>query len=117
MTTLCGIKNCDSVKKARKWLQQHNIDYRFYDFRSEGVTQEKLRQWSKTVGWETLLNRRGTSWRQLPEEVRDGVGEASALALMLENPTLIKRPVLELDNGAVHIGFKAEHYSALFPSK
>ena len=115
MVTLCGIKNCDSVKKARKWLEANSVDYHFHDFRADGLEQEKLQQWNQTVGWETLLNKRGTSWRQLSQEVKDNVDEASAIALMLENPTLIKRPVLELDEGSVHVGFKAEEYEKLFP--
>jgi arsenate reductase len=114
MNTLSGIKNCDSIKKARKWLEAQNVDYQFHDFRSDGLEQQKLQQWNKVVGWEILLNRRGTSWRQLPQPVKDNIDESSALALMLENPTLIKRPVLELDNGSVHVGFKAEEYSRLF---
>ena len=114
MTTLCGIKNCDTVKKARNWLETQHIDYRFHDFRAEALAPATLQQWNRAVGWETLLNHRGTSWRQLPPEVRESIDEASALALMLENPTLIKRPVLVLDDGAVHVGFKAEHYAKLF---
>ena len=113
MVTLCGIKNCDSVKKARKWLEANGTNYQFHDFRADDLGQEKLQQWNQAVGWETLLNKRGTSWRQLPQEIKDSVDEASALALMLENPTLIKRPVLELDNGSVHVGFKAEEYAEL----
>jgi arsenate reductase len=114
MITLSGIRNCDTVKKARKWLETRDIDYRFHDFRTEGLEPDKLRQWIKAVGWETMVNRRGTSWRQLPQEVKESIDESSALALMLNNPTLIKRPVLELDNGTVYVGFKAEEYAALF---
>ena len=115
MVTLCGIKNCDSVKKARKWLEANGTDYHFHDFRSDGLDQSKLQQWNQAVGWETLLNKRGTSWRQLPQEVKGNVDEASALTLMLDNPTLIKRPVLELDDGSVRVGFKAEEYIKIFP--
>jgi arsenate reductase len=114
VATLFGIKNCDSVKKARKWLEAHDVAYRFHDFRSEGLEPGKLQQWSRAVGWEILLNRRGTSWRQLPPEVREAVDEASAIDLMLKNPTLIKRPVLELDDGALHVGFSADNYEKLF---
>ena len=114
MVTLCGIKNCDSVKKARKWLEANSVDYRFHDFRAEGLELAKLEQWNRAVGWETLLNKRGTSWRQLPQEVKESIDEASALALMLDNPTLIKRPVLELDEGTVQVGYKAEEYAKLF---
>jgi arsenate reductase len=113
MTTLSGIKNCDSVKKARHWLEAHQIEYRFHDFRTEGLAAERLQQWNGTVGWEALLNRRGTSWRQLPQAVRDAIDEPSALTLMLENPTLIKRPVLELNDGTVHVSFKADDYARL----
>lgn len=114
MLTLCGIKNCDSVKKARKWLEANAIDYHFHDFRAGGLEQERLQQWNQAVGWETLLNKRGTSWRQLPQEIKESVDEASALTLMLENPTLIKRPVLELGDGRLQIGFKDEEYVKLF---
>lgn len=110
MLTLAGIKNCDTVKKARKWLDANGIDYRFHDFRADGLAQETLQRWQRAVGWETLLNRRGTSWRQLPQPIRDSIEETSALQLMLENPTLIKRPVLELDNGSVFVGFSEEIY-------
>ncbi len=114
MITLSGIKNCDTVKKARKWLDTNGINYHFHDFRSEGLERKKLQQWSWAVGWETLLNRRGTTWRQLPQEVKDTIDETSALSLMLDNPTLIKRPVLELDDGSVHVGFKADEYARYF---
>jgi arsenate reductase len=114
VTALFGIKNCDSVKKARKWLETHNVAYRFHNFRSDGLEPGKLQQWNTTVGWESLLNRRGTSWRQLPPEVREAIDEASAMALMLKNPTLIKRPVLELDDGELHVGFSADDYEKHF---
>ncbi|MCW8917668.1 MAG: ArsC family reductase [Gammaproteobacteria bacterium] len=113
MLTLFGIKNCDSVKKARHWLEEHQIEYRFHDFRTEGLTAERLQQWNGAVGWEALLNRRGTSWRQLPQEVKEAIDEPSALAMILENPTLIKRPVLELNDGTVHVNFKADDYARL----
>lgn len=112
--TLCGIKNCDSVKKARKWLEANGIAYQFQDLRSDGLTKQQLLRWNASQGWETLLNRRGTSWRLLPQTVRDGIDEESALAVMLENPTLIKRPVLELQDGSIHIGFNEEEYRKMF---
>jgi arsenate reductase len=111
MITLYGIKNCDSVKRARHWLDARQIAYRFYDLRTGGITANTLQQWSRAVGWETLLNRRGTSWRQLPQAVRESVDEPAALALMRENPTLIKRPVLELEDGSLHVGFTADDYA------
>ena len=113
MTILYGIKNCDTVKKARKWLDTAGIDYRFHDFRTDGLQQEQLAAWNKAVGWETLLNRRGTTWRQLPEDVKQGIDESSALDLMMEQPTLIKRPVLE-HGGEFLVGFKEADYKALF---
>lgn len=113
MTILYGIKNCDTVKKARKWLDTAGIDYRFHDFRADGLQREQLAAWNKAVGWETLLNRRGTTWRQLPEDVKQGIDESSALDLMMEQPTLIKRPVLE-HGGEFLVGFKEADYKALF---
>ena len=113
MTTLYGIKNCDTVKKARKWLEAAGIEYRFHDFRADGLEREQLDAWNRTVGWETLLNRRGTTWRQLPEAVKAGIDEARALDLMMEQPTLIKRPVLE-HGGEIRVGFKEADYKALF---
>lgn len=114
MTTLFGIKNCDAVRKARKWLEANGVSYRFHDFRADGLTDERLQRWSKLAGWEVLLNRRGTSWRQLPAQTRDNIEEASALALMLENPTLIKRPVLELDDETILVGFTESEYQNRF---
>ncbi len=113
MITLYGIKNCDTVKKARKWLEVRGIEFRFHDFRTDGLEPANLDRWLMAVGWETLLNRRGTTWRQLDAAVREGINAGSARTLMLDKPTLIKRPVLELD-GAVHVGFDAAHWAALF---
>lgn len=113
MTVLYGIKNCDTVKKARKWLETAGIDYRFHDFRAEGLERKQLAAWSLAVGWEALLNRRSTTWRQLPEEVKRGIDENSALDLMMEQPTLIKRPVLK-HGEEIRIGFKEADYMALF---
>ena len=111
--TLYGIKNCDTVKKARRWLDANGVDYAFHDFRIDGLDALQLRQWAAAVGWDTLLNRRGTTWRQLPETERAQVDEHKALALMLAQPTLIKRPVLVVDD-AVHVGFTDSGYQALF---
>lgn len=113
MTVLYGIRNCDSVKKARKWLDAAGIDYRFHDVRADGLTKEKLAVWERVVGWEILLNRRGTTWRQLPEPVKSGIDKNSALELMAEHPTLIKRPVLELGE-EIRVGFKEVDYKMLF---
>ncbi len=110
---LHGIKNCDTVKKARRWLEANNVDYRFHDLRADGLDEEMLRKWLGQVAWERLLNTRGTTWRKLPDNQRRGLDESEALALMLAHPTLIKRPVLTIKDKC-HIGFKADDYAALF---
>jgi len=112
-TTLYGIKSCDTVRKARHWLDQQGITYTFHDFRIDGLSPDLLNQWNRSTDWETLLNRRGTSWRQLPDKVREKVNEKLALELMLDNPTLIKRPVLT-HNRKTYIGFSADTYKAIF---
>ena len=113
MTVLYGIKNCDTVKKARRWLTEHGVAYRFHDFRADGLDEEQLARWVKQLGWETVLNRRGTTWRSLSEPQRDKVVDAdSASAVMLAQPALIKRPVLE-NGGALHIGFSEADYTTL----
>ncbi len=113
MTTLYGIPNCDTVRKARKWLTAHEVDYQFHDFRKDGLTVKQLRHWASVVGWETLLNRRGQTWRKLPDKAKTNLTEASALNLMQAEPTLIKRPVLEIKS-QVHVGFKQTDYQNLF---
>lgn len=113
MAILYGIANCDTVRKARKWLTSHDIDYRFHDFRKDGLTTRQLEHWATVVGWETLLNRRGQTWRKLPDKAKADLNAASALKLMQAEPTLIKRPVLEVQS-RVHVGFKDADYQALF---
>jgi arsenate reductase len=113
MTTLYGIKNCDTVKKARRWLDAAGVDYRFHDLRADGLQREMLERWNCALGWELLLNRRGTTWRKLPEAVQAGINEARALDLMEEQPTLIKRPVLEHREKCM-VGFSEADYAALF---
>jgi len=113
MTILYGIKNCDTVKKARRWLDEHGVAYRFHDFRADGVDAKHLRRWTRQLGWQIVLNRRGTTWRGLPETQRDKIGDAaSAVSAMLAHPALIKRPVLEIDD-EVHVGFDAADYTSL----
>ncbi|WP_018864032.1 ArsC family reductase [Thioalkalivibrio sp. ARh3] len=92
---LYGIANCDTVRKARRALDAAGVDVRFVDFRKDGLEEAQLRRWVEAVGWETLVNRRGTTWRQLPEETREAIDQERAIALMLEHPALIKRPVIE----------------------
>lgn len=114
---LYGIPNCDTVKKARAWLAGNGIALPFHDFKKQGVSKELLEPWLKQVGWEKLVNRQGTTWRQLPEEARAAISdETSALCLMLEKPSVIKRPVLEKD-GQIILGFDEAVYQFLFESK
>jgi arsenate reductase (glutaredoxin) len=113
MTTLVGIKNCDSVKKARKWLEANAINYTFHDLREQGVERASLEQWLDAVGLELLLNRRSTTWKQLSEAERSDVDRDKALTLMLANPTLIKRPVL-IAGKVIHVGFKNTEYKSIF---
>jgi len=112
MIKMYGIPNCDTIKKARKWLEANGLDYEFHDYRKQGVPEKNLKKWVKQAGWETLLNRRGTTWRKLPEDVRENIDEASAITVMMNNPSAIKRPVLEKDN-ILLIGFKQEEYDKL----
>jgi len=107
--TIYGIKNCDTMKKARVWLDSHGVGYSFHDYKSEGIAKDKLKDWSDAVGWETLLNRAGTTFRKLPDSDKEGLNERKALALMLAQPSMIKRPVLEF-GGRLLVGFKPETY-------
>ena len=109
-TTIYGIKNCDTMKKARAWLDGHGVKYEFHDYKAAGAPKEKLKAWSDEVGWETLLNRAGTTFKKLPEADKEGLNERKALALMLDQPSMIKRPVLEV-GGKLLIGFKPEIYA------
>jgi arsenate reductase (glutaredoxin) len=108
--TIYGIKNCDTMKKARAWLERHGVAYGFHDYKTEGIANEKLKQWSDELGWETLLNRAGTTFRKLPDSDKQGLNERKALALMLAQPSMIKRPVLDL-GGKLLVGFKPEIYA------
>ena len=111
--TIYGIKNCDTMKKARAWLDGHGVAYDFHDYRAEGVAKDKLKQWSDELGWETLLNRAGTTFRKLPEADKEGLNEKKALALMLAQPSMIKRPVIE-KGARLLVGFKPEEYIKAF---
>jgi len=112
MTILYGIKNCDSVKKARLWLDNHEVTYQFHDFRVDGLSPEQLADFIEKAGWENLLNKRSTSWRQLDDEQKTNLNVSKATSLMLDNLTLIKRPVLETGE-QVFIGFNTEKYQTL----
>ncbi len=109
MYTLYGIKNCDTVKKALKWLDQNGIEYLFHDFRVDGLTQAQLIDLTNRIDWSLLLNRSSTSWRQLSAEQQADLSLDKAITLMLSTPTLIKRPVLDTGDQLI-IGFKADHY-------
>jgi arsenate reductase len=109
--TMYGIKNCDTIKKARDWLGGHGVSYEFHDYKTAGVSADKLRDWSGQVGWEKLLNRAGTTFRALPDESKVDLDEAKAIALMVAQPAMIKRPVLESD-GPLLVGFKPDAYLA-----
>jgi len=115
MTTLYGITNCDTVKRARAWLTEHGVDYRFHDFKKEGVPEAELDRWLVAPGWEALVNRRGTTWRRLDDATRAGVVDAaSARAALLANPSLIKRPVVNWGGKTgVSTGFDAEDWKRL----
>jgi arsenate reductase len=108
-TTIYGIKNCDTMKKARAWLDGHGVAYDFHDYKTEGISKDKLRRWSDEAGWETLLNRAGTTFRKLSDADKEGLNERRAIALMLAQPSMIKRPVLEA-GGKLLVGFKPEIY-------
>ena len=108
--TIYGIKNCDTMKKARAWLDDHGVAYDFHDYKALGAPKDKLKQWSDKLGWETLLNRAGTTFRKLADAEKDGLNEKKALALMLEQPSMIKRPVLEM-GAKLLVGFKPETYA------
>ena len=107
-----GIPNCDTIKKSRKWLDANNLAYEFHDYKKQGVPEKNLKQWVKKSGWETLLNRRGTTWRKLDDGIKDNIDEKSAIKVMLENPSSIKRPVLE-SGKTLLVGFKEDEYQNL----
>jgi arsenate reductase len=111
--TIYGIKNCDTMKKARAWLDQHGIAYAFHDYKAEGIERDALEGWARAVGWETLLNRAGTTFRKLPETDKAGLTEKKAIALMRDQPSMIKRPVLDV-GGKLIVGFKPETYVKAF---
>jgi len=115
--TVYGIPNCDTVKKARTWLADHGVDYAFHDYKTAGIDRGRLEKWSRKVGWETLLNRAGTTFRKLSDADKQGLDEKKAIALMLAQPSLIKRPVVELGGGKLLVGFKPEIYSAALAAR
>jgi arsenate reductase (glutaredoxin) len=107
-----GIKNCDTMKKARAWLDKAGVEFAFHDYKAAGIEKDKLEKWAKKAGWETLLNKAGTTFKKLPEKDKENLSEAKAIKLMLAQPSMIKRPVLELGGGKLLVGFKPEAYAA-----
>mgnify|MGYP000241438330 CR=1 FL=1 len=105
MLKVYGLKNCDTCRKARKWLDAEGIAYTFLDVRADGITQDDVQNWSDAAGWEVLLNKRGTTWRGLPDDVKNTISEATAIPLMAEHPATIKRPVFVKPDGSVAVGF------------
>ena len=114
--TIYGIKNCDTMKKARAFLDKAGVAYAFHDYKIAGIEKGKLEGWAKKVGWETLLNKAGTTFRKLPDKDKEGLTETKAIKLMLAQPSIIKRPVLELGGGKLLVGFKPEQYEAAVAS-
>ncbi len=108
-----GIKNCDTVKKARAWLESHQVAYQFHDYKSGGVERTSLERWCKAHGWDTILNRAGTTFRKLPDADKAGLTERTAMTLMLAQPSMIKRPIVEIGTTS-HVGFSPAHYAQIF---
>ena len=113
MITLYGIKNCDTVKKARKWLEEQGIEYAFHDLREDGLTPQQVAQWLDELSWETLVNKRSTTWKALDESERSSMDNASAQAAIMTQPTLIKRPLLDTGHQRF-TGFSASNYETIF---
>jgi Spx/MgsR family transcriptional regulator len=112
VTTLYGIKNCDTVKKARKWLDHAGVSYQFHDVRDDGLAPEQVRQWLAELGWANVINKRSTTWKQLPAEQREQMDENAALTAIIDHPTLMKRPLLDTGSERL-VGFKEAQYSKL----
>jgi arsenate reductase len=113
MITVYGIRNCGTMKKARAWLDGHGVAYTFHDYKVAGIDRARLAGWARKVGWDALLNRAGTTFRKLPEADKAGLGEAKAIVLMMVQPSMIKRPVIEAGGGRLLVGFQADDYSKL----
>jgi len=113
MTTLYGIKNCDTVKKARKWLDENNIAYNFHDFKTQGLSSELLIELVRQSDWQTMLNKRSTTFRNLTDDIKNNLTEQVIFDAVIEQPTSLKRPLLQV-NEQLHVGFKAPHYQELF---
>lgn len=113
MIKMYGIPNCDSIKKAKKWLTDNAIDYEFHDYKKLGVPEKELNKWIKQAGWEIVLNKHGTTWRKLDGSTKESIDKQSAIQLMLDNPSIIKRPILDV-KGKITVGFSPDIYNGLF---
>ncbi len=113
MITMYGIPNCDTIKKAKKYLSDNNIEFTFHDYRKDGVSEELVTEFCKNLGWEQVLNKRGTTYRALSDDEKSNLSEASAITHLVTAPAMIKRPILEV-NGKLHLGFKAAQYDEIF---
>lgn len=113
MTAIYGIPNCDTMKKAFAWLDEHGVEYTFYNYKKLGADENVLKKAIKEHGWKAVINKRGTTWRQLPPAIQDDMDEPKAVNIALENPSIIKRPLLHHE-GRTYLGFKAKSYSDIF---
>jgi len=113
MMTLYGIKNCDTVKKARSWLDKHGVEYRFHDFRADGLNAVQVKSWIAEIGLETLVNKRSTTWKELSDSIKENFSAETAVTTIVEHPTLIKRPLLDTGTQKI-IGFKDTDYQSIF---
>ena len=113
MNTLYGIKNCDTVKKARRWLDENQVTYQFHDLREDGLQKDQVNAWVSELGWESLVNKRSTTWKQLDDTIKATLDDHSIVEVILASPTLIKRPLLD-DGKTRRVGFKAADYESLF---
>lgn len=111
--TIYGIKNCDTMKKAFKWLDAHNVEYAFHDYKKEGIDENAITEAINENGWENVINRRGTTWRKLPDDIKESMNDKNALKIANENPSIVKRPLLA-HKKKYHLGFKDELYSQIF---
>jgi len=111
--TLYGISSCDTIRKAKTWLKNRQIEFEFHDYRKQGLEQKLLESMISVLGWEAMLNRRGTTWRALPDQVKEQIDQTSAIQVMLDNPAIIKRPILATAN-QLHLGFSDRQYQEIF---
>lgn len=112
-TTIYGIKNCDTMKKAFKWLESNNIEYSFHDYKKAGLEELQANEWVNELGWENVINKRGTTWRKLDDTIKDTMNNEKAVQVMIENPSIIKRPLL-IHNDSKTLGFKEAEYQTIF---